>query len=113
MYMTAEPTNGPLFTTADPVADEDVPGSDLLPALGCTATFGIFLIVVLVRWDSIALSSDSFAGGRTASMRKLLGRIDQVPVAVILGLLTLVSIYALISAFKEKRHTPNQLTPTK
>jgi threonine/homoserine efflux transporter RhtA len=101
--VTPDPNDGSLFTKPDPPVDDSDPGSDLLTGIGCTLLFGAFFVFTLVSWDSIALDPDSFAGGRTASMRKLLGRIGQIPVAVVLALITLFSIYVLVSALRARR----------
>jgi hypothetical protein len=98
-----EPTDSTLFTKPESQPDESDPGDDLLTGIGCTLLFGAMLVFALVGWDSVALDADSFAGGRTASMRRLLGRIGQVPVVIVLAVITLLSLYAAISAIRTWR----------
>jgi hypothetical protein len=102
--VTPDPNDNRLFTKPPQPEVERDPGGDLLTGIGCTLLFGAFFLFTLVSWDNIALDPDSFSGGRTASMRKLLGRIGQIPVVAVLALITLLSIYIVISALRADRN---------
>jgi hypothetical protein len=106
--LAPDPTQSSLFTRAEPSPDENDPGDDLLTGIGCTLLFGAALVFALVGWDSVALDPDSFASGRTASIRRLLGRIGQVPVVVVLALITLFSLYVAITSIRTWRQARNE-----
>jgi hypothetical protein len=101
--MAADHSDEALFTKVTHVDEDNDLADDALRGLGAIVIFGAFLVFVLVKWKSVALDSSSFAGGRTASMRRLLGRIGQVPVAAVLGVLVLISIYAFVSSLRKLR----------
>jgi hypothetical protein len=101
--MAADHPDESLFTKATAVDEDNDLADDALRGLGAVVIFGAFLAFVLLKWKSVALDSSSLAGGRTASMRRLLGRIGQVPVAAVLGVLVLISIYAFVSSLRKLR----------
>jgi hypothetical protein len=53
-------------------------------------------------WSSISLPSDSFAGGRNASIRRLIGRIGQLPLTVICVLIALVFAGSALSQLRSR-----------
>lgn len=88
------------------VAEDDDASSTL--QLVVTALFFLGCAVACaVKWDSIALPRESFAGGRTASMRKLLGRLGQVPTTLILAALGLLAVWGAMSQFRSDRAKTN------
>jgi hypothetical protein len=106
--MAADHSDEALFTKNSVVDEDNDLADDALRGLGAVVFFGAFLAFVLMKWKSVALDSSSFAGGRTASMRRLLGRIGQVPVAVVLGFIVLISIYAFVSSLRKLRKLRKQ-----
>jgi hypothetical protein len=65
--------------------------------------FLAFAVGAWIKWDSVALPKESLAGGRNASMRKLLGRIGQLPVTVILAAIGLFALLAALSEIRQAR----------
>jgi hypothetical protein len=79
-------------------ADDDSPFSNVLYGLGAFA----MAAVAYVKWDSISLPADSAARGRYAGAKRLLGRVGQLPVTLIIvafGMLFVaIAVHGLRSA---------------
>jgi hypothetical protein len=69
--------------------------------------FLAFAVGGWMKWDSVALPRESLAGGRNASVRKLLGRIGHLPVTVILAA---IGLFALMAALSEIRQAGRAAT---
>jgi hypothetical protein len=81
------------------------------------AVIGMFFLALAVgawiKWESIALPKESLAGGRNASMRKLLGRIGQLPVTAILAAIGLFALVAALSEIRQARRSTATATTEK
>jgi hypothetical protein len=69
--------------------------------------FLAFAVGAWIKWDVVALPEQSRAGGRNASMRKLLGRIGHLPVTVILAA---IGLFALVGALLDIRNARRPAT---
>jgi hypothetical protein len=75
--------------------------------------FLAFAVGAWIKWDVVALPKGSLAGGRNSSMRKLLGRIGQLPVTAILAAIGLFALLAALSEIRQARRAAPTTTTEK
>jgi hypothetical protein len=77
------------------------------------AMFLAFAVGAWIKWDIVALPKESLAGGRNASVRKLLGRIGHLPVTAILAAIGLFALIAALSEIRQARRAATTETAVK
>jgi uncharacterized RDD family membrane protein YckC len=99
----AETGSEPLFTKPD-IKSEPEPDEQDSPlgiaAIG--ALFAFFAVGVNIWWTTVSLPADSLAGGRNASMRRLVGRVGQLPMTIVLGAIAVLCFALAIAEFRKQ-----------
>lgn len=91
----------PLFTTPAAAPDEGS-GFEAFKTGAFAVMFAAFAVAVNVWWDRVHLPEGSYAGGRTASLRRLAGTIGRVPLTLIFVVLAVALTAAAVSELRRR-----------
>jgi hypothetical protein len=102
---TPEPEEPALFTkpAVAPAPGVDDEEDTSLGLLGGGIVVAAFVIFINLRWDQVFIADSSFAGGRNASIRRVLTHIGKLPLSIIFGLLSVVLFGSGIAQLRRHR----------
>jgi hypothetical protein len=107
VHMPNETDKSAPFSKPEPAAAKSVEHEDEqnspFTLIGYGAMFALFAVGVNLFWNSIALPTDSFAGGRNALLRRLIGRIGQTPLTAIFAAVALVFFSSAVIGYRNKQ----------